>query len=55
MQLGHLNVIKRLPDAYVEYGPLINRAMDVLSASFNYLAVHIDRESKRLGVLRKIY
>lgn len=50
-QLGHLEIIKRLPEAEVKSDEIVNRAMDVLSAALNYLAVHIRHESSRLGII----
>lgn len=50
-QLGQLDIVQRLPDTGVPSDQLVNRAMDVLSASLKYLAVHIDRESARLGII----
>jgi hypothetical protein len=50
-QLARLEVIERLPDAGVKTDQLVNRALDVLSASLNYLSLHIRHESGRLGIL----
>jgi hypothetical protein len=50
-QLGQLDIVKRLPNAGVPSDQLVNRAMDVLSTSLKYLAVHIHRESAHLGVI----
>jgi hypothetical protein len=52
-KLGQLEIIKQLPDQGIEYDQLVNRAIDVISASFNYLAVHIRHEARRLGVIGK--
>jgi hypothetical protein len=53
-QLGQLDIVQKLPDAGVPSDQLANRAMDVLSASLKYLAVHIHRESARLGIIGNI-
>jgi hypothetical protein len=51
-QLGQLNVVEDLPDTNDDQPKqLTNRATDVLSASLNYLAVHIRRDSGRFGVV----
>ena len=53
-QLGQLNVIEGLPDTNDNQPKqLSNRATDVLSASLNYLAVHIRRDSGRFGLVGK--
>lgn len=52
-QLEGLEIIERLPEAGVKTEQLVNRALDVLSASLNYLSVHIGHESGRLGILGK--
>lgn len=51
-QLGQLEIIKSLPEAGVPPDQLVNRSLDVLSAAIDYLAVHIRRESARLGIIR---
>src|SRR5271154_3179572 len=53
-QLGELNVIEHLPDTDDQPKHLINRETDVLSASLQYLAVHIRRESGRFGLVGKL-
>ena len=51
-QLGQLNVVEDLPDTNDDQPKqLTNRATDVLSASLNYLAVYIRRDSGRFGVV----
>lgn len=50
-QLGQLRVIKELPDIDIPSGPVVNRAIDVLSSSLNYVAVHIRYESNLLGIM----
>ena len=50
-QLGLLEIINRIPDIGVQPDGLVNRTVDVFSASLMYLAVHIRHESNRLGVL----
>jgi hypothetical protein len=54
LQLGQLSVIENLPDANIEPNQLINRATDVLSTALTYLAVHIGREPRFLGVLGRL-
>ena len=49
-QLGHLNVIKDLPETDIPTGILINRVTDVKSAMLNYIAIHIRHEGDRLGL-----
>lgn len=48
-QLGRLEIITQLPDADFRTDELVNRAVDVLSASLNYIAVNVRYESSRLG------
>lgn len=50
-KLGQIAIIKRLPDAGVESDQLINTAIDVVSAIFVYLAVHIRHEAALLGMI----
>lgn len=50
-QLRALEILERLPDTGVEAEQLINRGMDVLSTSLNYISAHIRRESEHLGIL----
>jgi hypothetical protein len=51
-ELQQLQIIALLPDAAdLRTEPLTNRAMDVLSASFTYLARHIRHESGRFGII----
>ena len=50
-QLGLLEIVNRLPDTGVEPDALVNKIVDVLSATLMYLAVQIRHESNRLGVL----
>jgi len=40
-QLGLLEIINRIPDIGVQPDGLVNRTVDVFSASLMYLAVHI--------------
>src|SRR5438046_8164168 len=49
-QLDQLKVIKQLPESIIRPDELVNRAMDVQSASLNYVTVHIQHESQYLGV-----
>jgi hypothetical protein len=50
-QLGQLDIVKRLPAADVLSQSLVNRTIDVVSATLHYLAVHIEHESTRLGLI----
>jgi hypothetical protein len=50
-QLEQLEIINRLPDAGVRSDQLVNRAIDVFSASLCYLALHIQKASARLGAV----
>lgn len=50
-QLGQLEIIERLPISGVKTDPLFNRAVDVLTAIYEYLAVHIRHESGRFGFI----
>jgi len=50
-QLGALEIIERLPDAGVKTDRIVNRGLDVLSASLNCLSVHLIQE--RSGILSK--
>jgi hypothetical protein len=49
-QFGQLKITERLPDG-VPSNELFNRAMDVKSAAFIFLAVQIRYESRQLGVV----
>ena len=50
-QLDHLKVISQLPDSIVPTDDVVNRAIDVRSASLNYIAVHIRHESQYFGII----
>lgn len=50
-QLGRLEIIQRLPEIGAQSNQIANRALDVLSSALQYLAVHIQHESTRLGIL----
>jgi hypothetical protein len=52
-QLGTLEIVERLPNAGLRTEALINRAMDILSASLNYLSDSLLQE--RMGILGKLY
>jgi hypothetical protein len=52
-QFIQLEIIKQLPDARARPDQVINRATDVLSATFCYLDDRICREASRLGLLGK--
>jgi hypothetical protein len=49
-QLAQLEIVKDLPDVDVDSGHLVNRAMDVLSASLMYMAIQIRHEAGYFGV-----
>jgi hypothetical protein len=52
-QLGCLEIIEGLPEAGVKTDRIVNRGLDVLSASLNCLSVHIVQE--RSGIFSKLY
>jgi hypothetical protein len=53
-QLAQLEIVKNLPDADVSSDHLVNRAMDVLSASLMYMAIQIRHEAGYFGVAGKL-
>ena len=52
-QLQQLRIVQDLPENSVSPDVLVNRAMDVRSASMNYVAVHIHHESQTYGTAGK--
>jgi hypothetical protein len=51
-QLGQLGVLQSLPVGNVPPDNLLCRAVDVRSAAFLYIAIHVHEESKRARVFR---
>lgn len=49
-QLEQIKIVDRLPGGLGQPNELVNRAMDVRSASMKYLTVHIRHMSKSFGV-----
>jgi hypothetical protein len=49
-QLEQLDVVGRVPDDLRQRDFIINRAMDVRSASLLYLALHIRHDATPLGI-----
>jgi hypothetical protein len=49
-RLNQLKVISQLPETIMPADDLVNRAMDVRTASLNYIAVHIRHESQYFGI-----
>jgi hypothetical protein len=54
-QLAQLEIVKDLPDVDVNSDHLVNRAMDVLSASLMYMAIQIRHEAGYFGVPGELY
>lgn len=52
-QLEQIEIIQQLPEADMPSAQLENRAMDVVSASLTFLAVHINHELGTLGIIGK--
>ena len=50
-KLKQLEIVNQLPDVGYESGPLINTAIDVVSAAYTYIAVHIRYEATLLGII----
>jgi hypothetical protein len=55
LQLAQLEIVKEFRDVDVNSDYLVNRAMDVLSASLMYMAIQIRHEAGCFGVLGELY